>query len=310
MIPFLSLGQSFAPDPDEVGTTAIYKDSSVFVAWATVVEINRGYLDIQTPLDGIVSFGLNSDAIGMPTGVDVVSLGDGGTAVVTFNRPITNGLGPDFAVFENGFLDHYIELAFVEVSSNGLDYVRFPAISEEQDTLQIDNFNFSNCAYFYNFAGKYRANYGTPFDLEELSGSALLDVNNITHVKLIDVVGSINPQYGSVDSQGNIINDTYPTAFPSGGFDLDGIGVINEQQLAVSINHLEKIVVVPNPSQGVYSVLTDSRGACVITNSLGQIVRRKSFNETFEIDLTYEESGIYFLHFIDGTKQPVRLIKL
>ncbi|MFN6048554.1 MAG: T9SS C-terminal target domain-containing protein, partial [Bacteroidota bacterium] len=47
----------------------------------------------------------------------VVSLGDGGIATLTFDPPITNGDGFDFAVFENTFLDTFLELAFVEVST-------------------------------------------------------------------------------------------------------------------------------------------------------------------------------------------------
>ena len=310
LVPFLSLAQSFAPDPDEVGTTAIFKDSSIFVAWATGVDVNRGYLNIQTPADGYVSFGSDLDAIGVATGTEVVSLGDGGSAIITFNRPIANGLGPDFAIFENGFLDNYIELAFVEVSSNGIDYVRFPAISEEQDTLQIDNFNFSDCRYFYNFAGKYRANYGTPFDLEELMDSTNLDVNNITHIKLIDVVGSIDALYGSYDSQGNIINDTYPTPFPSGGFDLDGIGVINELPLDVMTDKLGDLKVIPNPSQGLFSLVIEGRGEYTVTNSLGEIIKLEPFNGPFEIDLTDQDTGVYFMRITDSTERVIQLIKL
>jgi len=310
LVPFLSLAQSFAPDPDEVGTTAIFKDSSIFVAWATGVDVNRGYLNIQTPADGYVSFGSDLDAIGVATGTEVVSLGDGGSAIITFNRPIANGLGPDFAIFENGFLDNYIELAFVEVSSNGIDYVRFPAISEEQDTLQIDNFNFSDCRYFYNFAGKYRANYGTPFDLEELMDSTNLDVNNITHIKLIDVVGSIDALYGSYDSQGNIINDTYPTPFPSGGFDLDGIGVINELPLDVMTDKLGDLKVIPNPSQGLFSLVIEGRGEYTVTNSLGKIIKLEPFNGPFEIDLTDQDTGVYFMRITDSAERVIQLIKL
>ncbi len=310
LVPFFSLAQSFAPDPDELGTTAIFKDSSIFVAWATGVDVNRGYLNIQTPADGYVSFGSDLDAIGVATGTEVVSLGDGGSAIITFNRPIANGLGPDFAIFENGFLDNYIELAFVEVSSNGIDYVRFPAISEEQDTLQIDNFNFSDCRYFYNFAGKYRANYGTPFDLEELMDSTNLDVNNITHIKLIDVVGSIDALYGSYDSQGNIINDTYPTPFPSGGFDLDGIGVINELPLDVMTDKLGDLKVIPNPSQGLFSLVIEGRGEYTVTNSLGEIIKLEPFNGPFEIDLTDQDTGVYFMRITDSTERVIQLIKL
>jgi len=41
--------------------------------------------------------------------------------------------------------------------------------------------------------------YGTPFDLEEMIGIIGLNVDSITHVKVIDVVGSINPLYASYD---------------------------------------------------------------------------------------------------------------
>src|SRR5262249_13856862 len=69
----------------------------------------------------------------------------------------------------------------------------------------------------------------TPFDLAELAGtSPLLDVNNVQFVRLLDVVGTINPQYATLDGQGNIVNDPWPTAFGSSGFDLDAVGVINQ----------------------------------------------------------------------------------
>jgi hypothetical protein len=36
--------------------------------------------------------------------------------------------------------------------------------------------------------------------------------------------------YASYDSQGHQINDPWPTNFPTGGFDLDAVGVINEKK--------------------------------------------------------------------------------
>jgi hypothetical protein len=44
-------------------------------------------------------------------------------------------------------------------------------------------------------------------------------------VRIVDVVGSLT--LGSVDSLGNVVNDPYPTAFASGGFDLDAVGVLH-----------------------------------------------------------------------------------
>ena len=70
----------------------------------------------------------------------IVSLGDAGVAVLTFSTPIRNGQGPDFAVFENAFSNTFLELALVEVSSDGQNFVRFDAISNTDTTLQIGGF--------------------------------------------------------------------------------------------------------------------------------------------------------------------------
>ncbi|MGV3630848.1 MAG: T9SS C-terminal target domain-containing protein [Bacteroidota bacterium] len=226
--------QSFAPAPGFPGTTAVHKDSSAIVFWAWQIDLQRGYLDISDKSLGYASYGLPGNGMYEAEGnpFDVVSLGDSGVAVLTFPYPVSNGEGFDFAVFENGFTDNYLELAFVEVSSDGMNYVRFPAISELQDSAQMGNYEFWDCAFVNNLAGKYRQGYGTPFDLQELAGSGI-DINNITHVKIVDVIGSIDPAYGSFDSQNHIINDPWPSAFESGGFDLDGIAVMHSVELGI-----------------------------------------------------------------------------
>ena len=55
----------FAPAADYAGSTAIYKDSSIFVAWANGCSIQRGYLDIANPDSGYTSVGNANSAIGM-----------------------------------------------------------------------------------------------------------------------------------------------------------------------------------------------------------------------------------------------------
>ncbi|MDP4798335.1 MAG: T9SS type A sorting domain-containing protein [Crocinitomicaceae bacterium] len=292
--------QSFAPIPGEVGSTAIHKDSSIIASWATGVTVQRGPLDIAQPGNGNASFGTDSDAIGQANG-NVVSFGDGGSAVVTFAASIMDGPGFDFAIFENGFTDNYIELAFVEVSSDGINFFRFPAVSEWPTIIQLSNFDYSDCRYFDNLAGKYRANYGTPFDLEELSGEVGLDINAITHVKLIDVVGFVDPTYGTQDSQGNYINDPYPTAFPSGGFDLDAVAVIHEGTQTVQENSVSKISIYPNPSSGLFNIKGEGRGSYSITSSTGQLIFNSEFSNDFNVDLSNFPKGIYILHVNNGS---------
>ncbi len=237
----------FPPAAGQPASTAIHKDSSVFIDWATGCYVERGFLDISQPDLGFVDFGSDNDALGQADNA-VVSLGDGGVATVTFGVPVANGYGFDFAVFENGFSDTFLELAFVEVSSDGENFFRFNAVSLTQTDEQTGSFGELNTEKLYNFAGKYRVEYGTPFDLEELAGIPGLDINNIGFVRIIDVTGSVQDEYATFDSEGNKVNDPWPTPFPSGGFDLDAVGVIhNVENMSVSSGFYSEIKIFPNP---------------------------------------------------------------
>lgn len=226
---------AFDPQVGMEGSLGIPASSSLFQGWASsVVDFQPGPQNIANPGGPAANVGSPTDALG-PISSSLVSLGDGGSITLAFDAPIANGEGFDFAVFENGFLLGavgtplaYLELAFVEVSSDGENFFRFPSTSLTQTDTQVGGFGPLDARDLDNLAGKYIAGYGTGFDLEDLVGvSPLLDVNNVTQVRIIDVVGSIDPAYGSYDSHGNIINDPYPTPFGSSGFDLSGVGVIN-----------------------------------------------------------------------------------
>jgi hypothetical protein len=249
-------GAQYAPQAGIAGSTAISKTSSLFTGWATGCHLQRGLQQIGNPGSGFASLGDSISALGAPDN-NVVSLGDSGIAIVTFARPVINGPGPDFAVFENGFLntangeEAYLELAFVEVSSDGVNYVRFPAASYTQDTAQLLPAappSYINARQINNLAGKYIGGWGTPFDLSELAGTPGLDVNAITHIRIVDVIGSIGAQ-GSRDASGRKINDPFPSPFPSSGFDLDAVGAINMAPAGVGNSaSLAGISVFPNPA--------------------------------------------------------------
>jgi hypothetical protein len=237
----------FPPPAGQEGTTAIHKDSSVFITWSTNAVVVRGYSDISVPDSGFVTFGEDQNATGYSDNI-IVSLGDGGYATLTFDIPLANGPGPDFAVFENAFLDDFLELAFVEVSSDGINFFRFDAVSLTQTDTQVETFGYLDATQIHNLAGKYRVEYGMPFDLEELNNIPDLNINSITHVKIIDVIGCIQDEYATYDSQGNKINDPWPTPFPSGGFDLDAVGVIhNTSNANIDDLLISKLLVYPNP---------------------------------------------------------------
>ena len=203
-----------------------------FAGWATTAtSLVRGPMDIANPAGGFASVGTAASALGARDG-SVVSLGDGGSITLGFANPIRNGAGADFAVFENGFAISgtpyiFAELAAVEVSSNGKDFFRFPSVSLTPTDVQLGAFDGLDPTDVHNLAGQFGGGEGTGFDLQDLGGlSSSLDADRATAVRLVDVVGRVDPRYGTRDSLGNLINDPYSTPFASGGFDLDAVGVI------------------------------------------------------------------------------------
>ena len=201
----------YAPAAGQAGSTAIDNDSPSFVSWAT----GQTY----APGTGVSSpFNVPANALGPAEGTnfDIVSLGDGGQITLTFAAPIADGAGADFAVFENSFSDTFLELAWVEVSNDGTNFVRFP-----NDSLTANPVPFLGGAVdptnIDGLAGKYRAGFGTPFDLSAVG------LSQVTHVRLVDIIGNGT----ALDTSGDIIYDPFPTT-GSAGFDLDGVGVIHQ----------------------------------------------------------------------------------
>ena len=232
------------------GCEAINYTDNRIKAWATGCTVVRGSRNVSDPDAAPVDYGTEDAGVGPASDntMNAVSLGDGGMATLTFEYPITNGEGYDFAVYENSFDDYFLELAFVEVSSDGETFVRFPATSLTQTHTQIGSYGQVDATFINNLAGKYRVGWGTPFDLEELRDSANLDINNITHVRIIDVVGSIDPQYGSYDAFGHLVNDPFPTVSYSGGFDLEGVCVLNQNITGIEEVSESSMKLYPNPA--------------------------------------------------------------
>jgi hypothetical protein len=312
------LWAQFAPASCFPGTTAMHADSSAFVAWATGCSVERGPKRIDVPNSALVSFGDETLALGRPGGtMDVVSLGDGGTATLTFDSPICNAQGPDFAVFENGLHPdtdptmtlYFLELAFVEVSSDGEHFFRFPAVTHVQTETQLENADAMDPSLIHNFAGKYEAMYGTPFDLDEVEDNVLLDKNKVTHIRLVDVVGCISiDSCVRYDSQGHIINDPWPTGFKSGGFDLDAIGVIHDlAHYDVAENEYDAVAVYPNPVKDQLFVKAEDLQSVEVFNLVGQ---RVMVVEGSVIDMGGLDHGIYFVRVTaDGKAVAKRIVK-
>lgn len=216
----------YAPGPLFDGTTAIdaFADDAMekrnpeLTAWAhAVVSYSPGENVSQVfqtpegalgPTDFTGSYSAGSDT--------TITLGDGGSITLSFANPIYDTDGFDLVVFENGISTSagrgFFELAFVEVSTDGIVFLRFPARSttpiptSPYAFLELDPTNLDG------MAGKYPATYGTPFDF------AWLGLASVSHVRIVDIFGN----GGTLDADGKQIFDPYPTS-GSAGFDLDAV---------------------------------------------------------------------------------------
>ncbi|KAF0095636.1 MAG: hypothetical protein E1N59_1131 [Puniceicoccaceae bacterium 5H] len=239
----------FAPPAGQPESTAVVYTDETIEAWAASYE---AYL----PGDDVdLSWQQPAEALG-PAGTsvyDVVVLGRGGEITLSFTTPIVDGSGADLAVYENSFNDTFLELAYVEVSSDGEHFVRFPNYSLTADPVSA--FGAVDPTLINGLAGKYHVGYGTPFDLSVLQDAydtaltkevwtgpetaefsqayrnalvenfPYLDLHNITHIRLIDIPGD-----GSAfDCEGFVVYDPYRTVI-SAGFDLDAVAALNIQQ--------------------------------------------------------------------------------
>jgi hypothetical protein len=213
-----------APPEQTTGSTAVGMIDPSIVGWADAVQNFSLGEGATNPM-----FTDPKKALGAAEGTSfgVVSLGDAGSITLSFALPIENANSWDLAVFENAFNDAYLELGFVEVSSDGQSFARFdsaflgagPKSSGYKGRAQ------SICG----LAGSYRAGFGTPFDLEALQNQPLVrsgavDLQSIRYVRVVDIVGDGS----TTDSFGRPIFDPFPSS-PNAGFDLDAIAVLHDQ---------------------------------------------------------------------------------
>ncbi|MCC7408620.1 MAG: hypothetical protein IT442_11160 [Phycisphaeraceae bacterium] len=201
----------YAPAAGVTGSTAIYKTDVGFTAWAS------GYQDYLPGAAVDEIWKTPELALGPAAGdsYDIVCLGAGGRITLTFDKPIANGAGADFAVFENAITDGFLELAYVEVSADGTNYFRFPSAS--LTVAPVAAYGTLDPTNIDGLAGKYRQGYGTPFDL------SVVGLSSARYVRILDIVGDGSAQ----DSSNRPIYDPYPN-YGSAGFDLEAVGVIHQ----------------------------------------------------------------------------------
>ncbi len=214
----------YAPAAGQVGSTAISKDDPSIIAWAD----NWCNYIVGTNVDA--QWQTPEKALGVAEGdsFEIVCLGRGGRITLTFSTPIADGPGWDFATFENGVNDTFLELGYVEVSSDGVNFFRFDNYS--QTAALVGAYGMIDPTDITGYCSKYKQGQGTPLDLNELAGVGGVDINAVTHIRIVDIVG--DGTY--TDTAGNPIYDPYAT-IGSAGVDLDAIGVIHQKTLQADV---------------------------------------------------------------------------
>jgi hypothetical protein len=190
---------------------------------------------------GIVSLGeMNAAMISAYLANPQTATEQPGSITLEFDETLFDGPGPDLAVFENAIGSTIVgstfaELGYVEVSSDGVNFARFPADSltpEPSPTLTTIQRQYMGieASNVYNLAGKHHNNtgesWGTPFDLAELKDDPLVlngtvDLQRIRFARVVDIPGSGDFR----DAEGDPIYDAWETT-GSGGLDLEAIGLL------------------------------------------------------------------------------------
>lgn len=143
----------------------------------------------------------------------VLSLGAGGEIVLGFERPIADGPGADFIVFENAFYVQgdpahvWAELGEVSVSADGETWHTFTCDAEPAEPGQ-----WPGCAG-WTPTEVFDADTLVPLDPEVTGGDAFdladLGVDSARYVRIRDMLEETNSEADNV------------------GFDLDAVGVVH-----------------------------------------------------------------------------------
>lgn len=177
-------------------------------------------------------------------GTHVLTLGSGGDVTLGFDRVITNGPGADFVVFENTFewmSNTFPEVAMVEVSTNGVDFARFPMRYDGPFAMFQGSFEMTPWGTYSGLTGHVPpiANVdtntispfnpmeggGEGFDLADLANhalvqSGLVDLNTINYVRLVDLVAG-----AEVDSR---LVTIWDSGGVDGNADIDSVAIVHD----------------------------------------------------------------------------------
>ena len=218
-----------------------------------VISVNYGsYAGFgQDQLPGIV--------LGPPEGAgtgagstDVLSLGDGGDITLMFtDNEVVNGPGPDLIVFENAMYVNgdpesvFCEVAYVEVSQDGVQFIRFPNDYNPDGTPPLNPANWTGFAGVYPVLSN-SSNGIDPTDPSVAGGDPFdLDDVGLDWVKYIRIIDTNEPPNAGFDDDGDEIYDAGVITAQKSGFDLDAVVAVHSRELST-----------PTPEQTVTPIET------------------------------------------------------
>jgi len=209
----------------------------------TVTSVNPGSGASGDPILGLgapIGLGLLNGS------TDVYTLGVGGSVTYEMDSSVVNAAGADLIVCENPFfvigtVTSFAEAMFVEVSTNGTDFARFPS-SYVGDVGPFPPFSGVPPSWYSGFAGIMPvfgnlfvgidpldavAAGGDAFDLAELVDHPLVrdekvDLDEINYVRLLDIQSGVE-----MDSSSTIVWDAGLDTLASA--DIDAIVAVNSQ---------------------------------------------------------------------------------
>jgi hypothetical protein len=232
------VAEGAAVGPDDAGAPLV--DGSYTVGDASIAESRfvTGVVSFS-PTD-CAGFGVPSMpgiVEGPPVGggadkgsTDVLSLGSGGSIVVTFApNAIVDGPGPDFVVFENPFdiggssTNVYAEPGEVSVSDDGTTWTTFPC-TPVMDPGATDGTGtappYGSCAGWHVVLSS-PSNGISPLDPTVSGGDvfdlATIGVTHARYVRIVDRTAESCPEAGA-------------DKLTTNGFDLDAIAILNAEQ--------------------------------------------------------------------------------
>jgi hypothetical protein len=214
------------------------------VAYAPGTSVSPSFADPTRALGGPQGLGPGSGSL------DIVTLGVGGALTLGFDVTITDGPGADFTVYENGFMfggGCFAEVAFVEVSTDGVRFARFP-VHYAGPVGPLPAFGTSPLGTYAGLTGgapglaNVVTNTISPFDCVVSGGEAFdlaalandplvvagaVDLAAIHFVRIVDCVAGASP-----DANGALIWDH---GGATGSADIDAVAVI--QHAATQTGH-------------------------------------------------------------------------